>query len=49
MMQKYQDKKCFYGHIHGIGHRFAAQGMIGGIEYRLAHPTIEFRPLKAAD
>jgi predicted phosphohydrolase len=50
MMQKYQVKKCFYGHIHGIGHRIAAQGMIGGIENRLVSSDyLNFRPLKAAD
>ncbi len=50
LMEKYQIKKCFYGHIHGNGHRYAVQGVVDGIDYRLVSSDyLNFHPLKAAD
>ena len=50
MMHKYQVKKCFYGHIHGIGHKYAQEGLVEGIEFRLVSADhLNFRPLKVAD
>ncbi|MCL2425672.1 MAG: metallophosphoesterase [Oscillospiraceae bacterium] len=33
LMNEYNVKKCYYGHLHGDGHRFATQGLVDGIEY----------------
>lgn len=34
-LEKYNIKKCYYGHLHGISHEDAVEGNIDGIEYRL--------------
>lgn len=31
IMREYGIRRCYYGHIHGAGHKFAIQGSIGGI------------------
>jgi len=33
LMNEYDVKNCYYGHLHGEGHRFATQGLVDGIEY----------------
>ena len=35
VLQEYGVKRCFYGHLHGNAIRFAQQGVVDGIEYRL--------------
>lgn len=35
-MKKYKIKKCIYGHLHGESHKEAIEGMVDGIEYKLA-------------
>ena len=35
LLKEYNVKRCFYGHLHGNAIRFAVQGMVDGIEYRL--------------
>lgn len=35
LMQKYNVKKCIYGHLHGEAHKEAVEGNIGGIEIKL--------------
>jgi len=35
MMKEYGVKRCWYGHIHGSGHRFAVTGWVDGIEYNM--------------
>ena len=35
VMREYNVKKCWYGHIHGQGHRLAVQGEIEGISYEM--------------
>ena len=34
-LKKYNIKRCYYGHLHGIAHKDAIEGNIQGIEYRL--------------
>ena len=34
-LEKYNITKCYYGHLHGIAHKDAIEGKIGGIEYKL--------------
>jgi hypothetical protein len=36
MMKKYNIKRCIYGHLHGESHSEAIEGVVDGIEYRLA-------------
>jgi predicted phosphohydrolase len=46
-MKEYGVKRCWYGHIHGSGHRFAAQGWIDGIEYNMISADfVNFIPQK---
>lgn len=35
VIREYAIKKCFYGHIHGPGHRYAFQGEYEGTEYKM--------------
>lgn len=35
IMQKYNVKKCIYGHLHGESHKEAIEGNIGGVEVKL--------------
>jgi len=35
LLEKYQVKRCFYGHLHGASHGLAMEGIWDGIEYRL--------------
>lgn len=35
LMQKYNVKKCIYGHLHGEAHKEAIEGNIGGIDIKL--------------
>jgi len=35
VMNEYGVKKCFYGHLHGDGHRLAVRGMAEGVEYEI--------------
>ena len=33
--QKYNIRRCFYGHLHGLSHKEAIEGLVNGIEYKL--------------
>ena len=33
IMEKYEVKKCIYGHLHGFAHSLVKEGIIDGIEY----------------
>ena len=47
VLKKYEIKKCFYGHIHGSGYRYAIDGLYDGIDFRLiACDYLEFVPYK---
>ena len=35
LLKRYGVQQCFYGHIHGSGHRLAPQGVIDGITYTM--------------
>lgn len=46
VLKKYGIKECFYGHIHGYGAKFAVNGTVDGIYYRLAASDyLQFTPL----
>ena len=46
LMQEYGVKKCYYGHIHGAGHKAAFKGVYRQIEFKLISADfLEFNPL----
>lgn len=47
LLNKYDVKQCYYGHLHGPSHGLAMEGMWGGIEYRLVSADyLDFKPYK---
>lgn len=47
VMYRHGIKQCFYGHIHGSGHRYAVNGERDGIDFRLiSGDYIQFFPYK---
>lgn len=50
LLEQYQVKACYYGHLHGPSHRLAIAGQQGSVEYHLvAADYIGFRPKKILD
>lgn len=50
LMERYGVTRCYYGHLHGGGHRLAVSGQQGSIEYHLvAADYVGFRPTKILD
>lgn len=50
LMEQYQVRRCYYGHLHSESHRLAIEGLWGGVEYRLvAADYTDFRPVKVLD
>ena len=35
LLEKYQVRRCFYGHLHGGSHQLAMAGLWDGVEFRL--------------
>ena len=35
LFEKYQVRRCFYGHLHGASHGLAMEGIWDGVEFRL--------------
>lgn len=47
LLEKYNVKHCWYGHIHGEGHRYAITGNVEGINYHMISADyVDFRPVK---
>ena len=47
LLEKYEVRRCFYGHLHGGSHKLAMEGLWDGVEYRLlAADYLNFRPYK---
>ena len=45
LLEKYEVRQCFYGHLHGGSHKLAMEGNWDGIEYRLLSADyLGFRP-----
>lgn len=45
LLQKYQVRRCFYGHLHGASHKLAQQGLWDSIEYQLVSADyLDFKP-----
>ena len=50
LLESYQVRTCFYGHLHGGSHRLAIEGPHGGVDYRLvAADFVDFTPVKILD
>lgn len=47
LLERYDVRRCFYGHLHGPSHKIALEGQHGGVDYRLlAADFINFTPQK---
>lgn len=47
VLKEYNVKKCYYGHLHGAAIRFAVQGIVDEIEYKLISADgLSFCPYK---
>ena len=45
LLDKYEVRRCFYGHLHGGSHKLAMEGQWDGVEFRLvAADYIGFKP-----
>ncbi len=50
LLEQYDVKACYYGHLHGGSQRLAIQGKLGNVAYRLvAADYINFKPTKICD
>lgn len=46
LLEKYQVRRCYYGHLHGASHGLAMEGLWNGIEYKLVSADyIGFTPM----
>ena len=47
VMNEFGVKRCWYGHIHGLGHRYAVRGLIDGINFEMVSADyLDFTPRK---
>lgn len=47
LLEKYEVRRCFYGHLHGGSHRLALEGQWDGVDFRLASADyLNFRPIR---
>lgn len=45
LLEKYQVRRCFYGHLHGPSHKLAMEGLWDGVEFRLVSADyLNFKP-----
>ena len=45
LLESYEVRQCFYGHLHGASHKLAMEGTWDGIEYRLLSADyLNFQP-----
>ena len=45
ILERYEVRRCFYGHLHGGSHKLAMEGLWDGVEFRLlAADYIGFKP-----
>lgn len=45
LLEKYEVRRCYYGHLHGGSHKLAMEGLWDGVEFRLvAADYLNFRP-----
>lgn len=47
LLEKYNVRQCFYGHLHGASHGLALEGLWNGINYKLVSADkLNFKPFK---
>ncbi len=47
LLQKYDVRRCFYGHLHGPSHGLAVEGLWNGVDFRLVSADyLNFHPIK---
>ena len=47
VLQQYDVRRCFFGHLHGPSHNLAMEGLWDGIEYRLlSADKLNFQPFQ---
>jgi len=47
LLNRYEVRRCFFGHLHGASHGLAMEGQWDGVEYRLvAADKLNFQPYK---
>ncbi len=45
LMEQYGVSRCLYGHLHGVHHNMALEGVYGGVDYKLvAADYLQFKP-----
>lgn len=50
LLEKYDVKRCFYGHLHGGSHKLAMEGLRDGVDFKLcAADYLGFKPFKVFD
>ena len=50
LLEQYQVRACYYGHLHGGSHRLALEEMHGSVDYHLvAGDYLGFHPLKICE
>jgi len=46
LLNRYDVRRCYYGHLHGASHSLAMEGLWDGIEFRLVSADrLDFKPL----
>jgi predicted phosphohydrolase len=47
LLEKFEVRRCFYGHLHGPSHKLAMEGLWDGTEFRLVSADfLDFKPFK---
>lgn len=47
LLQRYEVRRCFYGHLHGGSHRLAMEGQWDGVDFRLVSADyLNFQPMR---
>lgn len=45
LLEAYEVRRCFYGHLHGPSHKMAMEGLWNGVEFRLVSADyLNFKP-----
>ena len=47
LLEKYDVRQCYYGHLHGPSHGLAVEGLWNGVDFRLVSADyLNFHPIK---
>lgn len=50
LLEKYDVRQCFYGHLHGASHTLAQEGVWDSVDFRLVSADrLHFRPYRVMD